>query len=1776
MSANTDVSGSTSIINNIMNESSSTTMSDETNNNNDQGTIRSSGEDGKVDPSEDPITSVVSPAYAMPSSFSHHQQDDWDDNDNGEEEEDMTDAYEPQQQLLPQSDLHEGDKSTLTSPPSTANPLHSHYHPFLLPSDQSLKDARTRLHTALEQTRILREMFTKRLWGKYNIKMTPVESTIEEIVERCQTDTALSQIQQMQNIWSWEKRIEGILDPPLVPMLTGASSALPSGAGGGSGGFSSIILPEDEQYYDAECKDISSGNNKRISGASAAAAKIILDRARLNAVARSYVFSDMDKAKYGNNGPIAVCLKSSDVANLSKHAQLHTMLKKRRWSVANIPRGGVVQLQPNTNVGVMGKEVLGGIGAAAVTVVQAPNLQSLLVEDTDQHETNKSVLKSLSTHVPKMVRSISSSQSAPKTSTVTPAMAIKRIATPLDKNNSKSGSLLAPPVSCYAQVGPKLAKSVTASTTATAPIHAPPLESKPAPPHTNHIATAVAGTAAKPTLYPYQKRASTSGVNIPLIQQHYGIDLALDENLILFHKSSSSYKAKVLRHFIQSHYTMPSLVNAWSLITCQRLLSFEKNHSYLTSRMGLRDTFIKRQLMSKLQTQQQDEKHSNSSTLMTNPLTASTLLPAPWKWMENVSNLVLKDGTCILQNNVQNENQKDIMNCLGQVIDIFYSREVNTVGNQEQEDMPTVVNNISMAYALKFKLTNSLNSQTHNRPPQQQSGAGKEGERSTTEKSRDTKVATTYDSTTVYSVLAALGMLCSSTTFDEDNNEGRIYPKQYSAGSSPPPPPPKFVEGQLVEALWQSPHEAHFSRPSTPFNIPFETTSLITGTQRLTTIPNGPTDTNTVAPLPTKTNFTGLEAAIDFSAENASLTTKGSWYPAVITRVVYKPHIVDSLNWLGPEGSEYRYDVSYDDGDIDEGLKVHQIRVPTSARIASEDVKNNACIQRENYSASSSSAQTPSSIQGNTNNLKERASKLIVLTYRRCISTSENHPCAQTETNNSRMDIINSAVNTTMGKDVQEANSSINSETSGEVTKFSHNTSNATSALERFQSELLTEKESPQSQQEEKDNLKRKEFLLNPAVASPTLPCDKGIIDSTDAEENLSELSPRKAKKARMDSSVVLEEPVSVTCVGSKQKDEHDLTIGTDDLNSNLERKMKYANKQLESVSGKTLATSGAPETSSDSNNLSLSDWELASKEATELEQALQWHAASSIVNPAPFIMCYPHINQLGYPSLGYSSQVLPGPSAADSLIEHRLALSLVPSQLMCTTGNSNFGAFSNSDGQMFPFGVSTESSGIADAHAHTLSMATNNSQGITSWERTNPYFQNLQAARMYQTAQQNAFLSSRAAFMFGPPRGLTALPVMQIQAQQHATAQMQRLLMASAAKWAPPRPHSAHSFSPWISGTATNPILSGSTSLTLRPSSAGTLTSQSLAAGMAAASRDYLVMDSMAKNQRNPVESIPHQTAVPVVDESCATSEKSFSTSELDSSPRHTKSIETKETTSLNHVTAAELTESSSPVVSSVPTSDFAVEKLPDSSEIADKKGVVDAAASNSAAVCKPPLGRLNATDNRPPLSPSLTAMSVLGIDTSRNTGSANPGSFDRAAEFHDEVLTSADIPNSLTSESSAPVVSDLEKSVSVVMEITGSSSVLACQPDPLFKSVGPLLSKSHPDVARLIDQGKFPNNLGKYAHQKRSEENASSDFKVGLLNLDDLEKAAVEYLLQLGNASPVAPTWVLPEIKKKIVKFPPLTLLGIGSKSCPISELRQVKIHSLLLIIISCQFSE
>ncbi|KAL3918705.1 MAG: hypothetical protein SGILL_004110, partial [Bacillariaceae sp.] len=61
-------------------------------------------------------------------------------------------------------------------------PLADKYDPYIVPSDTSLEDAKSRLRTALDQTRQLRAAFTERVYGKYRICLKPPPQT-EDIIE---------------------------------------------------------------------------------------------------------------------------------------------------------------------------------------------------------------------------------------------------------------------------------------------------------------------------------------------------------------------------------------------------------------------------------------------------------------------------------------------------------------------------------------------------------------------------------------------------------------------------------------------------------------------------------------------------------------------------------------------------------------------------------------------------------------------------------------------------------------------------------------------------------------------------------------------------------------------------------------------------------------------------------------------------------------------------------------------------------------------------------------------------------------------------------------------------------------------------------------------------------------------------------------------------------------------------------------------------------------------------------------------------------------------------------------------------------------------------------------------------------------------------------------------------------------------------------------------------------------------------------------------------------
>ena len=75
-----------------------------------------------------------------------------------------------------------GDKPP-PGPDSKRAPLENAYGPFIHPEDTSLEDARERLHTALEQTRLLRESFSEQAYERYRCVIKPAPDSLDEILE---------------------------------------------------------------------------------------------------------------------------------------------------------------------------------------------------------------------------------------------------------------------------------------------------------------------------------------------------------------------------------------------------------------------------------------------------------------------------------------------------------------------------------------------------------------------------------------------------------------------------------------------------------------------------------------------------------------------------------------------------------------------------------------------------------------------------------------------------------------------------------------------------------------------------------------------------------------------------------------------------------------------------------------------------------------------------------------------------------------------------------------------------------------------------------------------------------------------------------------------------------------------------------------------------------------------------------------------------------------------------------------------------------------------------------------------------------------------------------------------------------------------------------------------------------------------------------------------------------------------------------------------------------
>eukprot|EP00804_Cyclotella_cryptica_P017526 CCRYP_006699-RA/>CCRYP_006699-RA protein AED:0.01 eAED:0.01 QI:265/1/1/1/1/1/3/77/1518 len=160
----------------------------------------------------------------------------------------------------------DASRPPIAPPPTT---LEQSYSPFVLPHDTSLTTARSRLRTALEQTRLLRQSFTEQVYERYGVilKAVPSHSENEALLSEICADP-LSAARRLEVAEAEKKRErerskaenEGENDPL---------------ASFGGDGLHLVVLPEEQSQLE---------EGKRggvvISAASAAATEGLLDRIR--------------------------------------------------------------------------------------------------------------------------------------------------------------------------------------------------------------------------------------------------------------------------------------------------------------------------------------------------------------------------------------------------------------------------------------------------------------------------------------------------------------------------------------------------------------------------------------------------------------------------------------------------------------------------------------------------------------------------------------------------------------------------------------------------------------------------------------------------------------------------------------------------------------------------------------------------------------------------------------------------------------------------------------------------------------------------------------------------------------------------------------------------------------------------------------------------------------------------------------------------------------------------------------------------------------------------------------------------------------------------------------------------------------------------------------------------------------------------------------------------------------------------------------------------------
>ena len=202
--------------------------------------------------------------------------------------------------FMPNIKLDVDSKNDKRKKPQVISPLVAMYGPFVRIDESTLVEARQRLKVALEQTRILREAFSSRVYDKYRVVLRPVQRKIEEIVEPIRKEPSVHYkriIHERENI-NREKKLEATdIQKSNSELESGDANALVAGERCGTehiewftSGLNLVILPE-EDTNEAELRERgishrgpldpqTGGRVKEISAAAASAASHLLDRVR--------------------------------------------------------------------------------------------------------------------------------------------------------------------------------------------------------------------------------------------------------------------------------------------------------------------------------------------------------------------------------------------------------------------------------------------------------------------------------------------------------------------------------------------------------------------------------------------------------------------------------------------------------------------------------------------------------------------------------------------------------------------------------------------------------------------------------------------------------------------------------------------------------------------------------------------------------------------------------------------------------------------------------------------------------------------------------------------------------------------------------------------------------------------------------------------------------------------------------------------------------------------------------------------------------------------------------------------------------------------------------------------------------------------------------------------------------------------------------------------------------------------------------------------------------